>query len=97
MNKRTTFRSNRELFHADTCQPLKAAARQGDLCLAALGRGSYLTRTRMEAASRFLTLQPELSVTEIAFRCGFQSSQYFANVFRRQHGHSPSEHRRSIL
>ena len=41
MNKRTTFRCNRELFHADTCQPLKVAAKQGDVCLAALGRGSY--------------------------------------------------------
>ena len=198
MNKRTTFRCNRELFHADTCQPLKVAAKQGDVCLAALGRGSYpgerlprrdmkevcmvgyrdtnnaklkilinelilllaemlvsrnplldqslsssertvrlflenlshrcdepwtldsmaahcglgrthfssyckklsnaapveyLTRTRMEAATRFLTHHPELSITEIAFRCGFQSSQYFSNVFRKQHGHSPSEYR----
>ncbi len=55
----------------------------------------YLTRVRIAAASRFLMLHPELSVTEIAFRCGFQSSQYFSNVFRRHHGHSPSEHRRS--
>ena len=53
----------------------------------------YLTRTRLEAATRLLTLQPELSVTEIAFRCGFQSSQYFSKVFRKQHGHSLSEHR----
>ena len=53
----------------------------------------YLTRTRTEVASRLLTLHPELSVTHIAFRCGFQSSQYFSNVFRKQHGHSPSEHR----
>jgi AraC family L-rhamnose operon regulatory protein RhaS len=53
----------------------------------------FLTRTRMEAASRFLTHQPELSITDIAFRCGFQSSQYFSNVFRKQHGHSPSKHR----
>ena len=53
----------------------------------------YLTRTRMNAATRLLTHHPELSITEIAFRCGFQSSQYFSNVFRKQHGHSPSEHR----
>ena len=41
MNQRTTFRRNRELVHADTCQPPKVAARRGDVCLAALGRGSY--------------------------------------------------------
>lgn len=53
----------------------------------------YLTRLRLEAAARFLSEQPESSVTEIAFRCGFQSSQYFAKVFRSHHGHPPSGHR----
>jgi AraC family L-rhamnose operon regulatory protein RhaS len=55
--------------------------------------GEYLTRARIDAAARLLTLDPESSVTDIAFRCGFQSSQYFSNVFRKQHGHSPSYHR----
>jgi AraC family L-rhamnose operon regulatory protein RhaS len=36
-----TFRSVAELFHADTCEPLEAAARRGEVRLAALGRGSY--------------------------------------------------------
>jgi AraC-like DNA-binding protein len=44
----------------------------------------------MKAATRLLTHHPELNITEIAFRCGFQSSQYFSNVFRKQHGHSPN-------
>jgi len=55
----------------------------------------YLMRTRVEAAARLLTEHPEMRVTDIAFRCGFQSSQYFANVFRKQHGHSPSAHRKA--
>jgi len=44
MNKRrrpVSFRSQRELFHADTCDPLTAAVARGELGLAALGRGSY--------------------------------------------------------
>lgn len=41
MKQRTTFRSAGELFHADTCEPLKQAAARGDVRLAALGRGSY--------------------------------------------------------
>ena len=41
MSKRTTLRTTLELFHADTCKPLKAAARKGDVCLAALGSGIY--------------------------------------------------------
>jgi AraC family L-rhamnose operon regulatory protein RhaS len=53
----------------------------------------YLTRRRMEAAASMLAGHPETSVTEIAFRCGFQSSQYFSRTFRLRHGHPPSEHR----
>ena len=36
-----TFRSPAELYHADTCTPLEAAARRGEVKLAALARGSY--------------------------------------------------------
>lgn len=54
----------------------------------------YLIRLRLETASRLLTREPAMSITEIAFRCGFQSSQYFAMVFRGRHGHSPSDHRK---
>jgi len=36
-----TFRSAAELFHADNCGPLEAAARKGEVRLMALGRGSY--------------------------------------------------------
>lgn len=36
-----TFRSAAELFHADNCTPLEAAARRGEVRLAAWGRGSY--------------------------------------------------------
>lgn len=55
----------------------------------------FLNRCRLEAAARLLEDDPELSVTEIAFRSGFQSSQYFAKVFRDRHGHSPTAHRKS--
>jgi Cupin domain len=41
MKQRVTFRTARELYHADTCEPLKQAARDGEVRLAALGRGSY--------------------------------------------------------
>ena len=36
-----TFRSAAELFQADTCEPLEAAARRGEVRVVALGRGSY--------------------------------------------------------
>jgi len=59
--------------------------------------GEYLTRARIDAAARLLTRDAESSVTDIAFRCGFQSSQYFSNVFRKQHGLTPSDYRRRHL
>lgn len=53
----------------------------------------YLTHCRVDSAAGMLTNHPSLSITEIAFRCGFQSSQYFARVFRAHRGYSPSQHR----
>jgi len=53
----------------------------------------FLTRVRLSEAARLLAAHPEMRITEIAFHCGFQSSQYFTKVFRRHHGHAPSRHR----
>lgn len=54
----------------------------------------YLNHARLDAAARLLRTQPDRSVTDIAFECGFQSSQYFAHQFQRRFGHTPTEHRR---
>ena len=53
----------------------------------------YLTRCRVDAAIQMLTGNRKLSITEVAFSCGFQSSQYFSTVFRAQTGCSPREWR----
>ncbi len=57
----------------------------------------YLTRVRVEAAGRLLMESPEVSITETAFRCGFQSSQYFAKVFRARQGCPPSAFRKQAV
>lgn len=49
-----------------------------------------LNRHRIQRAI-YLLEKGEHSVTETAFECGFQSSQYFATVFRAFTGRSPSE------
>jgi hypothetical protein len=41
MERRRTFRTERELFHADTCEPLREAAASGGLRLEAISRGGY--------------------------------------------------------
>ena len=53
----------------------------------------YLNFVRLEAAARLLRGEPARSVTDIAFGCGFASSQYFANQFRRHYGVTPTDYR----
>ncbi|MBI5688691.1 MAG: AraC family transcriptional regulator [Verrucomicrobia bacterium] len=54
----------------------------------------YLNLVRLEAAGRWLRREPGRSVTDIAYACGFASSQYFASQFRQHFGKTPSEYRR---
>jgi AraC family L-rhamnose operon regulatory protein RhaS len=52
----------------------------------------YLARLRMERAKTLLR-ETETKVIDIAFECGFSSSQYFANTFKHATGMTPSEYR----
>src|SRR5688500_14646967 len=52
----------------------------------------YLTRRRVARAKQMLR-EDRLSITEIAFQLGFQSSPYFAAVFKKMTGITPSEYR----
>jgi AraC family L-rhamnose operon regulatory protein RhaS len=56
----------------------------------------YLAQCRVEAAKRMLREKPERSITDVAFECGFQSSQYLATTFRRFTGVSPREFRANL-
>lgn len=51
---------------------------------------THLGQLRLESAAALLAADPRLSVTEVAFRCGFESSQYFARAFRAKFGCKPS-------
>lgn len=64
--------------------------------LGATGRSptDYLIRLRISRASEIL-IHSDLNVTEIAFRCGFDDSNYFARQFRKVIGLSPREYRKS--
>jgi AraC family L-rhamnose operon regulatory protein RhaS len=55
----------------------------------------HLARCRVEAAKEFLRTQAGLSVTDVAFKSGFESTQYFATVFRHYAGCTPREFRAS--
>lgn len=61
--------------------------------LTGFGFQEFLTHTRLLAAQRLLD-DTTLSISKIAERCGFSSSNYFGDVFRRWKGISPSVYRK---
>jgi transcriptional regulator GlxA family with amidase domain len=54
----------------------------------------HLVRLRIAHAAELLEKEPDLNITEIAFKVGFQDSNYFARQFHRIMGRSPREYRR---
>jgi AraC family transcriptional regulator, L-rhamnose operon regulatory protein RhaS len=57
--------------------------------------GQYRTRLRIERAKRHLR-EGEWSVTELAHRLGFSTSQYFATTFKRYTGMTPRMYRQRV-
>ena len=55
----------------------------------------YIIRKRIEIAREMLK-NTDTSVIDIAMQCGFSTSQYFATVFRRYTGFTPSEYRKQV-
>lgn len=53
----------------------------------------YLMSCRLQTAAQLLRRDPRRPVTEVAFGCGFGSSQYFTHVFHQHFGCAPSEYR----
>ena len=53
----------------------------------------YLIQTRIKAAEKLLN-ETDFTIGEISDSCGFSSSNYFGDVFKRWKGMSPSEYRR---
>lgn len=53
----------------------------------------YLTIKRLEKARKLLKREASLSIAEIAYRCGFATSQYFSTVFKKYEKCSPQQYR----
>ena len=58
-----------------------------------LGFGEYLTLTRVKQSEELLKAK-KYSITEIAFLCGFNSSNYFSTAFKKVTGVSPIKYRK---
>jgi AraC-like DNA-binding protein/uncharacterized cupin superfamily protein len=55
----------------------------------------HLRRLRLNKAARLIRENPARSVTEIAFACGFASSQHFSTAYRSEFGVPPMRGRRN--
>src|SRR5512133_2046982 len=55
---------------------------------------NFLTRLRMERAANILVKSPAISITEIAFTCGYGSASAFARSFKRYYGFPASDYAR---
>jgi AraC family transcriptional regulator len=58
---------------------------------------NYLTRLRMERAANVLVKSPAVSITEIAFTCGYSSASAFARSFKRYFGIPAGEFARQSM
>ena len=54
----------------------------------------YLLRIRMERAKTLLR-ETDIKIIEIAFMCGYGTSQYFSNTFKQSTGTTPSDYRKN--
>jgi AraC-like DNA-binding protein len=54
---------------------------------------AYLNQCRLEHAARALREKPDSSVTDVAMWAGFNSSQYFATLFRKRYQMTPMRYR----
>ena len=64
--------------------------------LTGFGFNEYLSETRLRAAEQLLRYS-SASISEISEKCGFSSSNYFGDVFKKHRGYSPKEFRRMYL
>ena len=55
------------------------------------GFSEYLTLYRLKCAEEMLFYYPDLSISEIAYKCGFNDGNYFSVVYKRWYGVSPSK------
>ena len=60
-----------------------------------MSTSNYSIQLRLQCACKQLREQSDVPVAEIAFRCGFDDAAYFARIFKRRLGTSPSAYRKN--
>lgn len=60
------------------------------------GFNQYVTLVRLQKAEYMLKNEPGKSISEVAYACGFNDSNYFSDKFRKNYGISPSKAKNKI-
>jgi two-component system, response regulator YesN len=58
-----------------------------------IGFSEYLNEYRLKQAQKMLIEFPDMSISTISERCGFNSQHYFSQIFRKLTGQSPRDYR----
>lgn len=61
------------------------------------GFSEYVTLIRLQKAEHMLKNEPSRAITEVAYTCGFNDSNYFSYKFKKAYGITPSEVRDGAL
>lgn len=56
----------------------------------------FIIRERIDGAKKVLN-EPNSSITDAAFRTGFQSISYFCSVFKKQEGITPNDYKKTLI
>ena len=59
--------------------------------LTGMNVSSFIRDIRMKEAQRIARQQPDIRVSDLAYRVGFQDPKYFATTFKKQFGVTPTE------
>ena len=59
------------------------------------GFSEYLTTLRLQQAEAMLKDDPTLRISDVAFACGFNDSNYFSQCFRKTYGFAPGKLKQS--
>ena len=60
------------------------------------GFNEYLVLLRLQKAEYMLRHEPGRSISEVAYACGFNDSNYFSDKFKRAYGMAPSSIRKNL-
>lgn len=82
-----------ESVAADLCMTPKQL-RSKIVAITGENPSAYIQKIRLEKAQRMLKVEPDMSIGEIALKCGFEDFAYFSRVFKKKYGVMPSQYRR---